>query len=270
MKTKLFLMLFLSLIFISSKPLLCQTNKLSIGIDYGSGIIQGGSIFLYDYDGNVFDISNPIIPKNIRCRIEILLSRYFIARFSVGYGMTKQGMDYSMNRPSDYSTGPSKYESEAKYSASGFPIEGTIIFSVPVDKKEICSFYFGLGIGYYNYTFKAEGFYEQSGSDFSSYNYRENYVTPDVKLSGFGQFFMTGMNIQFISRLGAFIEVSKLGLSLLKEKSDIFFITVEDHEITHTEIIGEQKIDYKAKNGFKDVGLSIGIRLNLGKIKKSG
>jgi hypothetical protein len=202
-----------------------------------------------------------LIPKNLRGRLELSLSPSFLLRFSAGYGLAK---NKATSTASSQTAGNlTLTRTEAKSKVSGFPVEATMIWQIPLDQEERFGVHFGLGGGFYSYKFKAEGFYELTGSPFPSNNRRDNLKNPDLKISGLAQFFVAGVSLRLNSAARATFEISKMGFSDLKakqngERSNFTGPSFERFKGTSEE-------DYNAGSGFNDVAFALGLSMNLGK-----
>ena len=232
-----------------------QSGKMAVGVDYGSSFIQHGSlstVLVGDIEVGDFVVfrSGTLIPQNVRGRFELGLGSNLGLRFSAGYGSTKKSSEVS----------GANYQSKAKFTASGFPVEGAMIFSLPLDNAKRFTTHFGLGGGYYSYKFKSEGFNEPTGPP----NSRQDLSGEEITISGPAQFFVAGFSLGINSKMRATFELSKLGLSWLKEtQNNTYSINFASSDpINYTEISED---DYHAGSGFDDVALSFGISMNLGK-----
>ena len=230
-----------------------QSGKMAIGLDYGSSFIQQGSLWVV-HTGSIGagDIeilpSGTLIPQNVRGRLELGLGSNWGLRVSAGYGYTKQKSEIN---GANYGWG-------AKFTASGFPVEGAMLCFVPLSKERRFGAHFGLGGGYYSYRFESEGFNASS----SSPNPLQNFSEEKMTISGPAQFFIAGFSIGITAKMRATFELSKLGLSWLKEKRnyEYTFNPTSNNPITYTEM---HEDDYHAGSGFDDVALSFGLSMNL-------
>lgn len=236
-------------------PAFAQTGKFAVGLDYGTTMLQRAqpvffSPFLYS---SLFP-GDAIIPQNIRAHVDLNVSSSFALRLSAGYGMTKHQNSFSGT------AGSARLRSEATVKASGFPLEGAMIFQLPLDGTRRFGVHFGVGGGFYSYKFKAEGFEEISGSSIASENRRNNFTIPAVKLSGPAQFFLLGFDLRLSSKIRTTLELSKLGWSGMKEKQEDHYMYPISGNVSES-----QQDHYNADSGFNDIGLSFGMSLNLGK-----
>jgi hypothetical protein len=258
MKIKWFLAEAISAWLALSMPALAQNSKIAVGLDYGTSLIQQGTLLLFDQDAGVITIasSQELIPKNLRGRVEIGLGSVFLLRLSMGYGYTRDKLEYT-----EATTNASRYRLEAKFTAAGFPAETALLLQWPLDNGRNFTAHFGLGGGFYSYKFKIAGFEEQTAA---VPNARDEFDKMEMKISGLAQFFVAGFDLRLNSRFKATLEISKLGLSLLKEKQETAGTTTPDfgNAITYKQT---SEKDYAAAGGINDLAFSLGLSLNLGK-----
>ena len=238
MRSKNFVFGVVGLVLIFSIQSFAQSSNLSLGVDYGSGIVQAGDFGVY------------FVPKHIRGNLEIAVGTHTLLRGSVGYGMTKH------ETKSDVSYQGNRFTEEFKIDVKGLPIEGAFIFHVPIDNQNRFEVRFGLAGGYYSYTIKQEGFREEV---FNNQVFRDELDEPDIKISGIAQSFLAGLSIGISPKIRAILEVSKMGFSMIKVKQDI---EIEDNG---TKInVGESEENFNAATGLNDLGVTVGIYFNLG------
>jgi hypothetical protein len=236
----------LGLIFLLMVPCFSQSSKISLGLDYGSGVIQPMNVRPIITTGFADILAIQTVPKHIRGRLEFMLNPMILLRFSGGYGSTTD--EQKFEAASDGFA--NKFETEVK--TTGIPIEGTIFLQTPVEKEEVFKVRLGLVLGYYSYKTRLTGFIEslEGGT-----GVRRDIDEPDIKISGFAQSFMVGGSIQLSRKISVFFEFSKLGFSFLKLKQD--FLNEDNQKI------GEREEDYNAAPGLDDLGMTIGVSLAL-------
>ena len=241
---------FITIVLLFSIGLFSQEKRTTIGFDYGASFIQQN---FYDENGEVF---LALAPKNIRGVVTVPISQVTYLRLSAGFGMTS----IKNEREASDDGFSSRFESEIK--VSGLPLEGGLMFQVPVNNAGNILLRLGVMGGFYNYTIKQEGF-----SEFTSGNNtnREDFEDTDIKLSGIAQSFLFGLSVCLSESIQANLEFSKLGLSLLKIKEDVEVTEFNDQGVeTGKRKIGESKQDFNAASGLNDLGISLGISVNLG------
>lgn len=190
------------------------------------------------------------------------LSSSMALRFSAGYGFTREENRFTGSFSSD-SAFSNNYSAGVRFTTAGMPIEGAIIFQLPVDGARRLGFHFGIGGGFYWYTTKIEAFQQREGN-FDPPFQRDNVQAPEAKLTGPAQFFLLGFDFRINSKLCGHLEMSKLGFSWLKEKKEDQYelpIIIDDpffYEDKYEE-------NHNAGSGLRDVALSLGISMNLKK-----
>jgi hypothetical protein len=243
-------------------PAFAQTGKFTIGLDYGAAMIQRAQPFFFSpFSSSPLLPSDAVIPKNVRGHVDFNVSSSFALRLSVGYGMARHKSSFTgKSEPA----GSAQLHSEATVTASGVPLEGVMLFQLPLNDTQRFAVHFGVGGGFYSYKLKTEGFDEITGSSVPSENRRINFSIPEVKLSGPAQFFLLGFDLRLNAKLRATFELSKLGFSGLKAKqeatNELNFPGGPNLVITE-----KQQDNYNAGSGFNDIGLSFGMSLSLGK-----
>ena len=253
MKTKSSVVSAFGLLLVLSAPSFSQTGKVAVGVDFGTSIIQIEPIFLVDDNFLQYDVSDFMIPQNIRGRVELGLSRELSLRLAAGYGFMKDESKFTRTFQFNNPAGSGRLYREVKFSVTGVPVEATLLWQVPLDDRQMLTIQFGLGGGFYSYKLKAERLVEATNSSDPSGNTRSEFHAPEVKLSGPAQFFMAGLGVRISSRARATFEISKLGFSMLKQQRD----GDSDGFI--------EKQDYNSGAGLSDVALSLGINMNLSK-----
>lgn len=243
MKTKInFIIGSIVVILIFSWSSFAQESKISVGLDYGSSIIQPStSVILYTSGFRQQIINWAGVPNRFRGIVGFSLHSHILLRGSVGYGSTRDKDKFQ-------STNSAKIELE--HQLSGIPAELAIIFHAPIGNREKFNILFGLGAGFYSYKLKTkyvnEGFLSSDPET----------KVPDVKFSGLAQTFIFGFSIRPLERLGITVEFAKLGLSAIKEKQDLL-----DSEIP-LQKIGESEKNYNAAPGLKDLTMTLGVNFH--------
>lgn len=234
-----------------------QTSKLAIGLDYGASIIQKGSLSIGDpVSSNNVVYSDFMVPRHVRAHLEYGPASRLVVRLAAGYGFMRDQANFTRNVAGNGISG--RLHRETKFSVAGFPVEASLIWRLPLDNGKRFSVHGGLGGGFYSYKFKVKQFYEIIDSSNPAANERGEFEAPDLKLSGFAQFFLAGFALTLNKKLHATFEISKMGLSLLKWNSE--------HEQSAGEVAKvTSKRDYNAGRGFDDVAMTIGLGLKLGK-----
>jgi len=239
-----------------------ELSKKTLGLNIGTGFFQHINMNLVNFNEQIVATSDNLIPINIKANFNYYFTPSIAIRFSSGFGFSQQKIQNEI----DYNKIDSidvKFKDESNFSVTGFPAEFVLFFQTPVDVRANLLFHFGVGIGYYAYNYRAEGFFEEIQYETNSQTKEKNYITPEITLSGIAQFFTLGFDIKVSEQLNATIEVSKVGWNLVKLTRDAIRQVVEDDEITYEEKYGYYQDDYTIKNGLDDLALSIGISWNL-------
>lgn len=256
MKTQSILVGMIGLLSISIMPVFAQSSRLAVGVDYGMSMIQASPSSLSRF---ILFPSGVMTPNNLRGHIDFNASSSFVLRFSMGYGATKENTEYTGTLQSNGVDGSEQLHRKTNVKVSGFPVEGAMLFQLPLDNEQRVGVHFGLGGGYYSYTFKGEFISETKGSSIPSENYSTRFEFPEMTISGPAQFFLLGFDLRLNSRLRGTLELSKLGLSGLKQKQE------EKYESNSYESKTQRNDKYNAANGLNDVAFSFGVSLQLGK-----
>ncbi len=234
-----------------------ESNK-SIGVIFGTGFFQQTRLELTNFKQEIIATSDYLVPTNFKADFSYYLTPHFALRFSSGYAFARQVNKYFV----DYSRLDSaevKFSDKARFTMSGFPVETAMIFQMPVDADNTLFFHVGLGMGYYAYNYRTSGITKEASSVTDRVNWQEEYLVPDVTLSGWAQFILFGIHLHVSKNVGASFELSKVGLSYVKIKQDIARLDIYGREIQNQFIYGVRQQDYNAQTGFDDVALSLGI-----------
>lgn len=237
-------------------------SKKTFGFLVGTGYFQNVRMNLFNFDQQLFAASDDLVPVNLK----INFSYYFIPslaiRFSSGYVFSRQKstneIDYGRINLQDL-----KVNERSTFTASGFPTEAALVFKTPFDARANTFFHLGIGVGYYAFNYQAEGKFQKLTSKTSEKIVVEEYVNPQMTLSGGAQFFIMGLEMNITPRVSAFFEVSKIGWSAMSLRQDILKQEVEAGKITTEIKYGHFRQDYPVKNGFEDIAISLGLNWNL-------
>lgn len=235
-----------------------QLSKKAFSITMGSGLFQQVKMELLNFDNQIIAISSPIIPLNIKANFYYHFTPKLALRFSSGYGFFRSSSEDLID-PSIIHTEQKRVEEVANFSVTGFPAEMAVLFQAPLDVRANMFFHFGLGIGYYAYNYHAEGTSRQFNPKTNLQLLKENYINPEMTLSGFAQFFLMGFDLSLSNRIGATIEISKAGFSRLKLTRDIVTQEVSSGKIANETKYGVSRQDYPLPVGLDDIGISFGL-----------
>jgi len=237
---------------------LIQISQMRLGINFGTSYFQHMRLDLKNFNDDIIATSDYLVPTQFKADFYYDFNPNFAIRFSSGYSFAQQNnrneIDFGQLDSMDV-----KLYDNAHFSVAGFPIETAIIFRTALDKNQNILVHAGLGLGYYSYNYRSEGSYEEAYSESNQTKWEENYQNPDITLSGWAQFFTVGFNLNLGRSIGASFELSKIGLSFLHLKRDVVKQFVYAHEVEYKIRYGYQKNDYKTKNGFEDLAISVGI-----------
>ena len=237
-------------------------NKMTLGLNLGTGLFQNINMDLVNFDQEVLVTSDNLVPTTFKANFNYYITPNVAVRFSSGYGFTRQTY-HGESDFRDIDTLDVILTDESIFTMAGFPLETALIFQTAIDKNQNISLYFGLGFGYYAYNYKAEGTFNYTEfvnvAEPDTIKWEENYLNPEMSLSGVSQFFVLGLNINLGSNFGASFEVSKIGLSYMRLRNDIIKQEISGHKVTYEVKYGSRRHDYKKKNGFDDVAITAGI-----------
>jgi len=234
------------------------SDKMTLGLNFGTGFFQHIKMNLTNFNQENITTSDNLVSTNIKASFNYYITPKVAVRFSSGYGFARQTsvgeVDYgaidSMNV---------KIDNESIFSMVGFPVETTLLFQTAIDNNENLLIHVGIGMGYYSYNYKAEGSLKESYSESNETKLTEEYINPEMTLSGWAQFFTLGLNINLSQNMGASLEISKIGLSYMHIRNDIIKQQIDDHEIEYEYNYGYRQQDYKSRSGLEDVAISLGI-----------
>ncbi|MDZ7332222.1 MAG: hypothetical protein ONB31_09620 [candidate division KSB1 bacterium] len=256
----------LLLLAIISIPLLAQDqsekkielSRKNFGFQIGSGLFQKVTLSLTNFDQQVIASSPDLLPLDIKANFYYFFTPNLAIRFTSGYGfnqeITKDQIDYSKVHLNQ-----KHYESETQFSVAGFPNEITLIFQTPIDVRANSFLHFGFGLGYYVYNYQAKGMIQELDAKTMVLLRQEKYRSPELTLSGAAQFFVFGFEIKVTSRMAAMLELSKLGWSEMKLTQDHLSQQVENGKIIFESQYGFWQKNYRTKNGFDDIAMSLGV-----------
>ncbi|MDZ7263134.1 MAG: hypothetical protein ONB16_01025 [candidate division KSB1 bacterium] len=235
-----------------------QLSKKAFSITVGNGLFQQVRMELLNFDNQIIATSGSFIPLNFKANFHYYFTPKLALRFSSGYGFFQSSsedmIDYGILHMQE-----NKIEEIASFSVTGFPAELAVLFQAPLDVRANMFFHFGLGIGYYAYNYQAEGTLKQFNSKTKLQLLKENYINPEMTLSGFAQFFLIGFDLSLNNRLGAMIEISKAGLGRLKLTRDIVKQEVSSGKIVNETKYGVSRQDYPFPIGLDDIAISFGL-----------
>jgi len=233
-------------------------SKKTFGISMGTGLFQQVRMNLTNFDQTIIAVSENLIPLSFKANFNYHFTLKLALRFSSGYGFSRQKIyseiDYGIINLRD-----SKIEDGATFSMTGFPAEIALLFQTPIDVRANLFVHFGIGVGYYAYNYQAEGISKELTSKTLTPKWKESYLNPQMTLSGSAQFFILGFDLNISPRIGATLEMSKVGLSMMRLKGDILKQEVEAGTIATEKKYGYYRQDYPVQNGFEDIAVSFGI-----------
>jgi len=235
-----------------------ELSRKTFGINLGTGFFQHINLDLVNFDQEILTTSDNLIPINFKANFSYYFTPKLAIRFSSGYGLSRQ----KSHKEIDFSKIHSKdviSKNESKFTVTGFPAEVALLFQTAVDPRANIFLHFGIGLGYYVYNYKAEGTSEELESKTNKWNMEENYINPEINLSGGAQFFVLGFDINIGPKVGATLEFSKIGWSMMKLTRDIVSQEIDAGEIAYETKYGYERQDYAVMNGFNDIGVSLGI-----------
>ncbi len=235
-----------------------ELSKKKFGLNIGTGFFQNVTMNLTNFQQEILTTSDNLIPINFKANFTYYFNPKLAIRFSSGYGFSQQNSHNEI----DFSKIHSKdviYKNESKFTVTGFPAEVALLFQTAIDPRANLFFHFGMGLGYYAYNYKAEGTIEELESKTNEQNREENYINPEVNLSGGAQFFVLGFDINIGAKVGATLEISKIGWSMMKLTRDIVSQEINVEEIAYETKYGYKRQDYAIKNGFDDIAVSLGV-----------
>lgn len=239
-----------------------EIPRSKLGISLGTGFFQDVKLNLVDYNHQIFNSSDELVPSCIKAYYWYNITPQLAFRFSSGLCFSRQ----TDNGLVDYEQIDSmsvRYKDKSIFSMEGFPAELALIFQYPIDQHKNILVNFGVGFGYYAYNYRAEGNYTQIPTKTDAVTWIEEYVNPEYTLSGVAQFFLLGLHLNLNKNVGAFFELSKVGLSVMKIDQDMIKQKVYNHEVEYTEKYGYRQRDYSVQNGFNDLTMAVGIFLGL-------
>lgn len=239
-----------------------ELSKKTFGINLGTGFFQNVKLDLVNFKQEIVTTSDNLIPIHLKANFNYYFTPNLALRFSSGYGFLQQQekieMDFGLIDSMDV-----KLNDKANFSVTGFPAEAALIFQTPLDARAIMFFHSGIGLGYYVYNYKAEGISRELTSKTSTQQKKENYLNPETTLSGGAQFFIVGINILINPKIGATLEVSKIGWNFMKLTRDITKQETDRGKIINEKKYGYRQEDYTMSNGFDDIAITFGIYWNL-------
>jgi hypothetical protein len=168
-------------------------------------------------------------PKNICGHLQYSISDDMKMNLSTGFGYDRWY----------YRSGPTNADLyyPNKSSITGIPIELDLQCSKPLVILSGIRAFIGLGMGYYNYSFK------QETSD------RVNTQEQASKIKGFAQFFSFGLDYRMGKTISTFIQFRKMGFNTIENRESY------DHYIN--------EFSYRPSPGLADLSMTIGILFNL-------
>lgn len=239
-----------------------KISKKTFGIQVGAAHFQNVSMNLLNFQQEILTSSENIVPVNLMATFFYYFTPSLAVRFSSGYGFSQ----HKSNHEIDYGKIDMmnlKVNDTSTFTATGFPTEVAVIFKTPFDARANLFFYLGAGLGYYVYNYQAEGALKKLTSKTNAKISAEEYINPEMTLSGSAQFFIMGLEININPRVSASLEVSKLGWSSMILTQDILKQDVEAGVITNERKYGYSRQDYPVKNGVEDITIALGLNWNL-------
>jgi len=235
-----------------------ELSKKVFGINLGTAFFQHVNLELVNFDQKVLATSDHLIPMNIKAYFSYYFTPKLAIRFSSGYGFFQQEDQNRIDNSKIYA-GDTIAKQTARFSVTGFPAEVTLLFQTPIDVRANSFLHFGVGIGYYIYNYKAEGNATQLNSETSQKIWEQDYANPEINLAGGAQFFVLGFDIKLGAGVGASLEFSKVGWSLMRLNRDALNQQVEAGKVEFQYEYGYWQRDYPVKNGFDDMAVTLGV-----------
>lgn len=235
-------------------------QKSILGIEYGTGFFQQVRLNLTNFDGEILATSENLVPTIFKANFHYYFTPNFALRFASGYGFAYQANKFFV----DYSiidTLNLQLKDNTTFLMSGFPVETALIAQTSLDAQDKFMVHFGLGIGFYTYNYRAEGTFKQFQEDKKPSE--QEYINPEMTLSGWAQYFTAGMNIQINQYIGASFEVAKVGFSQMKIENDVVKQVRYDSNTINDFKYGNQIQNYSTKSGLEDLAISAGFYLIL-------
>lgn len=229
-----------------------------LGLKTGIGFFQNINLDLTDFTDQVIASSDQMVPTNIQAEYTYYFHPKVGIRFSSGYCFSIDG-GKNLYETDGIDSAAVMYRGESTFSMSGFPADLAVIFRNAITDKKDVFLKMGIGFGYYAYNYKSEGELKKVQILTNDRLWIEQYRNPEITLSGFAQFFIVGMDVQFTKNLGATIEMSKVGMSNMKITKDLIEQEVYDREISNEIKYGYDEKSYQPQSGFDDVALTFGV-----------
>ena len=170
-------------------------------------------------------------PKHVIGHYYMGLNNQFTLGFSAGFGMSRY------NTEIDYYDDVANDDYETNVTVNGIALEGEFLYFQAIPNSSIKP-YIGAGLGVYSYNRDEEA--EKFDAEATTF--------------GFGQFVTFGLDMAISEKLSIFVQFRKLGFSMMKTTNEI------DHDNNNQD--REEIIDYLAKPGTNDLGITVGMKFD--------
>lgn len=271
---------FLLLIFILvSIPVVCFSETIQLGLNYGSSIINWSNYMSISIDGQGYvSVGDLYTPKCLSFSFGIKLPFGMMLRPAIGYGQTSSteevdrpgtAFSYTDYDNNVYEAKINQYYKREKAQINGLSIDFSFLYPVYVDANKKLLIYPGIGIGYNYYNYSGEYKLEWTEVDYADKkdSYSASGDFPEAKLSGICQTFILGIEIRPAKWLGLSMEFIKMGFNAISEEYDQVYIDFDERNNEYSQIvskkIGTEKNDYIAGNGLTDIAVIFGTKINL-------
>ncbi|MDI6766554.1 MAG: hypothetical protein QME52_07000 [Bacteroidota bacterium] len=221
-------------------------NSQIFGISFGTNPYASGEFLLKEkellyYDGfDNYYVINHVVSKLTAKNVtgHIYIPKLQTDNINFGLSISYVNGKYQ-NSETDSGRNGSKLNREFKI--DGIQIDGDIKFISAFSQwAPFC----GFGISYINFTGATS-----MVRDYNNPITKDKSTKYDVSMSGWVQYFEVGSYFELNSKLSAFFEFKKMGISFIKLKSESDAYKIEE--------------DLVSKQGLDDVGISLGIRFGL-------
>ncbi len=200
----------------------CLSWTVAFGGGLGVGLGVGTTAFLGEDD--------LMLPKTVSGMLSMDLSDNVMVRGSIGFAYT------SMHEERTPVTGTKSTEDNRLI---GFPIELEFLPFFTRDEGRV-RIYPGAGFGFYHYSYKHKTKYGNTSTE-----------PPTEHYSGFGQFFVLGIEAQLTENLSLFSEWSKMTFAVMK------------HSYEQTDYLGNKIAKVKEDVIPFKYGIRFGVRMSL-------
>lgn len=281
MKLRNFIRLMVIFVFLFNSGI-TKAQNFKLGLTLGSSFIHWTYFADDNFNKPLYNhcsYADTYIPKTIGGTLAIIFPA-FAVRVALDYGQTQSNMESDtpgavLEVPVQGGSNNNLQIESLTYAintkAAGFSASTAFLFPFSMGRKRILSIYPGLGVGYYNYQFSGDWQITDEEIDHNNIStiYTANGDYDKARVAGVVQYFIFGIDIKTVSKLHVFIEFSKMGLSMLRQISELNHTVYQADNTgtaytkTYQKKIGEIKSDYNANAGLSDIGITFGINISL-------